>query len=81
MLEEKCRQLEQLLDLQTKQPSNGVLGNSSELSQPEENITTMQSVQESFHQELASKNEQLESLKHNLELAQANQSMVQFQSL
>ena len=55
MLEEKCRQLEQHLDLQTKQPSNGVLGNSSELSQLEENITTIQSVQESFHQDLASK--------------------------
>ena len=80
-LEEKCRQLEQHLELQTKQPSNGVDGNSSELSQLEEKITSMQRVQESLRQELASKNAQLERLKHDLELAQANQSTVQLQSL
>lgn len=81
-LEEKCRQLELSQELPTKQADIGADDSQSELSQLQGNITSLQRVQESLRQELASKNVQLEKLKHDLELAhQSTQNTDQLQSL
>ena len=80
-LEEKCQQLEQYLELHTEQPSNEVHSDSSELSQPEENITTLQSVQSFF---IRSWHQRMSSWKVSstvLSWLEANQSMFLLQSL